>query len=62
MENKIDQVGVNISEKATIIWNIANALVGFLNHISAYRACMVRYQTKKIGIIKKRNISGIIKE
>ena len=29
MENKIDQVGVNISEKATVIWNIANHLYGY---------------------------------
>lgn len=29
MENKIQDVGTNISEKATVIWNIANALVGY---------------------------------
>ena len=29
MENRIEQVGVNISEKASVIWNIANALVGY---------------------------------
>ena len=27
--DKITQVGVNIQEKATVIWNIANALLGY---------------------------------
>ena len=29
LNNNISNVGVNISEKATVIWNIANALVGY---------------------------------
>ena len=27
--DKITEVGVNIQEKATVIWNIANALFGY---------------------------------